>query len=250
MYAKLFSRITESSLMEQPVPTRYVFLALLAIADPKGHVIGTDIALARRINIPLNSFQEAVRNLMEPDPDSNSTSEDGRRLVPSDCGRGYRLVNYLAYRNARDEDHRREYMRNLMAEKRARDKAADTVLAPVSSVSTRKRSLAQAEAEADAEAKADNVGQNRSALSAAGAAPASQSDSEWLAGLKADPAYRGIDVDREHSKMMRWCRENRKQPSRRRFINWLNRVDRPMGNPANTSTQQQPFTTDSNFVPR
>ncbi|HWQ93381.1 MAG TPA: hypothetical protein VN673_17050 [Clostridia bacterium] len=154
MYAKLFSRITESSLMEQPIGTRYVFMALLAIADPKGHIIGTDVALARRVNIPLLDFQEAVQRLMLPDPDSNSAAEGGRRIVLSDCGRGYRLVNYLAYRNARDEDHRREYMRQLMADKRAKARGGGgTLLAPVSSVSTCERSLAQAEAEAEADTK-------------------------------------------------------------------------------------------------
>jgi len=54
------------------------------------------------------------------------------------------------------------------------------------------------------------------------------SDVQWLGLLKADAAYEGIDVDREHAKMVRWCEANHKKPSRRRFINWLNRVERPM----------------------
>ena len=33
---------------------------------------------------------------------------------------------------------------------------------------------------------------------------------------------------REFDKMTAWCTVNRKQPSRRRFINWLNRAERPM----------------------
>ena len=28
--------------------------------------------------------------------------------------------------------------------------------------------------------------------------------------------------------MLRWCEVNRKHPSRRRFINWINKCDRPM----------------------
>ncbi|MCX6887468.1 MAG: hypothetical protein NTX27_20790, partial [Verrucomicrobia bacterium] len=105
--------------MEKSVLTRYVFMTLIAVADPKGHVIGTDIALARRVNITLKDFKTAISELMEPDADSNSPDEEGRRVVLSECGRGYRLVNYTTYRDTRDEDHRREYMRNLMAQKRA-----------------------------------------------------------------------------------------------------------------------------------
>src|SRR5262249_49316753 len=116
---------------------------LLAIADPKGLVVGTDIALARRLNMPLERFQSSLSTLMEPDPNSNSLDEEGRRLTRSEGERGYQIVNYLRYRNTRDEDHRREYMRQLMAEKRKKEK----LLAPVSTVNNGKQVLAQAEAE-------------------------------------------------------------------------------------------------------
>lgn len=68
----------------------------------------------------------------------------------------------------------------------------------------------------------DRIGQE----GATNAAPVS--DSEWLASLKSNPAYVGIDVDREHGKMLAWCQVNRKQPTRRRFITWLNRAERPL----------------------
>ncbi len=131
MFVKLHSRITESSLMEQAIPTRYVFVMLLAIADPKGYIIGTDVAIARRLNIPLADFESAMQTLTAPDPDSNSKAEDGRRLLISDGERGYRLVNYLKYRDIRDENDRREYMRSYIASYRGegKDKAR-----PVNSV--------------------------------------------------------------------------------------------------------------------
>lgn len=67
-----------------------------------------------------------------------------------------------------------------------------------------------------------------------GADVSAPSDAEWLKGLETDPAYVGIHVQREFGKMTAWCAVNRKQPSRRRFINWLNRAERPM---AATGTQ-------------
>lgn len=57
------------------------------------------------------------------------------------------------------------------------------------------------------------------------------SDEQWLASLAKDPAFAGLDVSREFARMSAWCSVNRKQPSRRRFINWLNRAERPMAAP-------------------
>jgi len=74
---------------------------------------------------------------------------------------------------------------------------------------------------------------------AAAAAPAS--DSEWLDSLEANPAYQGIPIRREHAKMAEWCRVNGKQPSRRRFINWLNRAEQPMNMNRPTTKPKPPI---------
>lgn len=151
MFAKLFSRITESSLMEEPIEVRYAFVMLLAICDPTGHVIGTDVAIARRINMPIEDFVRCAGVLMEPDLHSNSKERDGRRIVPSDHERGYLVVNYLTYRDMKTEDQKREYMREYMRKRREgerltrRVKPCKTKLAP----------LGQAEGEAEAEEKAE-----------------------------------------------------------------------------------------------
>lgn len=133
--------------MEQPIEVRYTFIMLLAIADPTGRVVGTDVAIARRLNMPLDSFVNSVKHLGEPDPDSNSKEEEGRRVIPSDSERGYQLVNYIKYRNLKDEEEKREYMREYMRKRRedeALRKTCKTVLNDVKNVT-------QAEAEADPE---------------------------------------------------------------------------------------------------
>ena len=53
-------------------------------------------------------------------------------------------------------------------------------------------------------------------------------DSDWVTSLKSNSAYQGIDVDRELGRMLSWCDVTKKTPSRRRFVNWLNRVDKPI----------------------
>lgn len=62
-----------------------------------------------------------------------------------------------------------------------------------------------------------------------GSSPTSmKSDEEWLKHLSEDKTYLGIDVLREHGKMVNWCNANHKQPTRKRFTNWLNRAEAPM----------------------
>lgn len=53
-------------------------------------------------------------------------------------------------------------------------------------------------------------------------------DAEWILSLKSNPAYLGLDVDKEFHKMNAWCSTNGKMPSRRRFVNWLNRSEKPI----------------------
>lgn len=77
---------------------------------------------------------------------------------------------------------------------------------------------------------------------AAVAAPAS--DAEWLASLKENPAYDGLNIGVIYGKMQAWCGANKRQPTRRRFINWLNREEKPMPRavqiPAINRPQQEP----------
>lgn len=124
MYCKLFSSITESSLMEEPMEVRYVFLMLLAVADWHGYVRGSDDALARRFNIPLTVLTTSVDRLLQPDSRSNSPQQEGRRLVRPDTGVGYQIVNYETYRNMRDDNHRRKYLREYQQRRRAASKQA------------------------------------------------------------------------------------------------------------------------------
>ena len=125
-FAKLLSRITESSLMEQNIATRYVFLMMLAIANEEGVVVGTEIAIARRLNMDLVLFQSSIANLTQPDEDSNSKEHGGRRIVLSEQPRGFLIVNYCKYKASKDDrppKDRREYMRLFMQRKRNGGKA-------------------------------------------------------------------------------------------------------------------------------
>ena len=58
--------------------------------------------------------------------------------------------------------------------------------------------------------------------------PDKLSDEQWIQSVKANPIYKGLDIDREYGKMVTWCEVNRKIPSRKRFINWINRAEKPI----------------------
>jgi hypothetical protein len=149
MYAKLFSRIAQSSLMEEKVTTRYVFMMMLAISDRHGDVIGTDVAIARTMNVTLLEFVNSVKPLLDPDPASNSQAEEGRRLVPSENGRGYRIVNYTAYRDMKSDEEKREYMRNYMRNRRSGKEKVSHVKPCKDLLNDVTHTEAEAEAEAD-----------------------------------------------------------------------------------------------------
>ena len=75
-------------------------------------------------------------------------------------------------------------------------------------------------------------------------------DEAWLAGLKALPAYKGIDVDRELARMDAWLstpKAKGRKKTRGFIVNWLNKVDasvetqadQPRMNPTNKAVAQR-----------
>jgi len=142
-FTKLFSSITESTIWLEPNPTRIVWIAMLAMADKRGRVWGSVPGIANRARVTTDEARQAIACFLAPDPDSRTKEHEGRRIVEIDGG--WQLLNYTKYREMRDDDARREYMRDYMANKRKK-------LTPVSRVSKSKPPLAQAEAEAEADA--------------------------------------------------------------------------------------------------
>ena len=55
-----------------------------------------------------------------------------------------------------------------------------------------------------------------------------QTDEEWLVSLAQAPAFEGIDIAREHAKALTYFAERNQTVSRKRFLNWLLRCDKPM----------------------
>jgi hypothetical protein len=214
LYARVFVRILDSSIAED-WQTRHVFEDILKLAED-GVLDVTRESFARRTNIPLDVVNAAINRLESPDPASRDSDDQGRRLVRLDDHRdwGWRITNWSKYEAIRNGQDQRERTRERVRRHREAKKAPPAPLkettptpAPEAVLLKRYRPL-------------------HSVTRPAGAGPAS--DEQWLSSFETDPAYHGIEIRREYAKMTRWCTANHRQPTRRRFVNWLNRCDRPM----------------------
>lgn len=122
MYGKLFAQMYDGTLgTKGPWKALVTFQQLIILADKNGVVDMTADAISRRTTIPLDIIQAGIAALLEPDPDSRSPDEEGRRIVPVSDSRdwGWRIVNYDHYRKIRSEEDRREYHRQYMRQRRA-----------------------------------------------------------------------------------------------------------------------------------
>jgi len=237
-YVKLFGSIVASTIWEEDNETRIVWITMLAMANMHGEVEASIPGLAKFSKVPIPATEAALAKLLAPDPYSRSKENEGRRIEEIDGG--WVILNHGKYRDKESKSNQREQDR--IRAKRYRDRKAgdDSRHANVTD-SSRSVTLRHAPSRhTEAEAEADSEKEIKTgAGSVVETPPASkpQIESDWLLELGADPAYIGIDVGIQLAKMKRWCLEHRKQPTRRRFINWLNRCDRPL---SGASTPSQP----------
>ena len=116
-YTKLDSGITDSTIWREADTTRLVWITLLAMADPHGYVGASVPGLADRARVTLDACLTALACFGAPDKWSRSQEYEGRRIL--DAEGGWVLLNHPKYRATRSAEDRREYMRVLMADKRA-----------------------------------------------------------------------------------------------------------------------------------
>ena len=151
MYAKVFSQIYDGTLCTKgPWQALVAFQQLLVLADQDGNVDMTPAAIARRTTIPLEIIEAGIAVLLEPDHESRTPTEEGRRIIPLADGRnwGWRVVNYKHYRALKREEDRRDYHRDYWNSKRSK-----SALALNNSTQPQQAQPSQPIAEAEAEAE-------------------------------------------------------------------------------------------------
>jgi hypothetical protein len=127
MYGKLFSQMYDGTLATKgPWQALVTFQQLVILADQDGIVDMTPEAIVRRTTVPLKIIQEGLRHLQEPDPESRTPDEEGRRITLLSESRawGWRIVNHGHYRKLRNGEERREYHRKYYRDKRKPQRAS------------------------------------------------------------------------------------------------------------------------------
>lgn len=109
MFAKVFTQIFDSSIVERP-EVRFTFTDLLTLCDCDGVVDMTHEAIARRTNRPIEVIRETIAELEGPDPRSRTKDFDGARIKRLDDHRdwGWLIINYSKFRQIASEQQRRE----------------------------------------------------------------------------------------------------------------------------------------------
>jgi len=144
-FTKLFSTIIHSTVWREDMHVKVVWVTMLALANRNGCVFASVPGLADASKVSLDQCLDALGRLSSPDKWSRTKVNQGRRIREVDGG--WELLNYLKYREKRDDDERRIQTRAAVA--RHRQKKKDDTL----TVSHSKPRKAQAEAEAEAEAE-------------------------------------------------------------------------------------------------
>ena len=119
-FVKLFSSITDSTIWSEPASTRLVWITMLAMSNAKGEVWASIPGLAHRANVPLTDCQVALDTLLSPDRYSRTTEHEGRRIQAIDGG--WQVLNYIKFREIKDEAAQREAKRVYMANRRKKEK--------------------------------------------------------------------------------------------------------------------------------
>lgn len=94
-----------------------VFVNLIASANRFGEVDRHFRAIADETGLPIDRVKAAITELQTPDAESRSKELEGRRieLLDPERGWGWKIVNYLYYRDLRNEETRREQNREAQA---------------------------------------------------------------------------------------------------------------------------------------
>lgn len=118
MYVKIHDTIFGSSIMEKDIETRYIWFCMLTIADQNGYIDETIPALARRFNVSEDILKKAIECFCAPDPNSRSKENEGRKLCKLHETFGWKVINYEKYRNIKNYEDRKQYMRRYMRDYR------------------------------------------------------------------------------------------------------------------------------------
>jgi hypothetical protein len=126
-YTKLFSSIVSSTIWQEDLATKVVWITLLALSDSDGTVEGSIPGLAHIAGVSLEECERALITLQRPDKYSRTPDNDGRRIEAIEGG--WFILNRVKYRDLIPEERRRE--RDRIRQQRRRKKQEDVTMSRV-----------------------------------------------------------------------------------------------------------------------
>ena len=155
-FTKLFNSILDSTIWQEPLETKVVWITMLAMVDRNGEVHASIPGLAKRAGVSLKECQAALACLQSPDEFSRTKDHEGRRVQEIDGG--WELLNHVKYRALLSAEERREYNRKKQAEYRAKKKKDMSKDVNDKSITVNHSEQNAHITEAEAEAEADTEG--------------------------------------------------------------------------------------------
>ena len=130
-WCPIFPEITESSIWRQPP---HIFKAWITVLTHKNHEThvwrGNEYTLAHQAKLTVEQAKESLKVLSEPDPESLSQNEEGRRIVTEDREFWF-VVNGEKYQDMIKREIAKENARQRTARWRANRKLAGQAVAAV-----------------------------------------------------------------------------------------------------------------------
>jgi len=152
-FVKVHDVLLGSSIMKQPVETRWVWVTMLILCDQDGIVRGTPEYISRMAAVPQSEVDAAIAVLLAPDEKSTTKDYEGRRLIELSTNVWF-VVNYQKYRELFSAEERRAKTRERVARHRARKQLASAATTSGNAHVT-PCNACNAIAEAEAEAEGD-----------------------------------------------------------------------------------------------
>lgn len=128
-YTKLFTTILDSTIWQEDLPTKVVWITMLAMADRDGVVSASVPGLMKRAGVTLEQTEAALVKFVGPDLYSRTQDHEGRRI--EEIEGGWRLLNHGKYRAMMSAEDKREYQRVKQAEYRGKKKQRVNANAPL-----------------------------------------------------------------------------------------------------------------------
>jgi hypothetical protein len=124
VYVKVFQDILDSSIWDEDLATRIVWLTMLIMADEDGVVRASESGVRRRAAVTEDQISKAIKTLLSPDSDSKDQAHDGRRIERMEGG--WQVLNYKKYREIRTKKQRKDAERQARWRARHRDASQES----------------------------------------------------------------------------------------------------------------------------